>query len=1416
MRVANLVINIKNCGTGAGGFQQGNTCASGGSSASGGSAPITEEIDFFARRKEIDNRKDAFADAVAFNSVFGLLSDDEVATSSNLSQLDQLKQQIGEYKRLDNEDILDYWRGRGYRALAPQYANEDTAIREVAQWFPVEEMTGYHKDPLFTEEAKELVKNVDDIYYEEKKKAYEWSKTPDAVAAIEQARKNEDINGDLDKATQKVIYNRANKNVVERLRPQIAPIYKELQTRAGKLNEFAESSKFKNPIPLYRQVQLDKDTLNNILQSGEVKHQNLSAWTTKPALRTINGNVLLRIKDATSGLVITDNYQQSGESPLLENEIIRPKGKLRIVGVRRYKTPTDSFERSMFSSADKVLIDLEEVPTAKKSMKQKNCGTGAGGFQQGNTCASGTGSGSQTASGQAVTSEEITGWFPTDVYTQGDVLNRNSPLALLDQSEIDRLHEISSKAGELDYLVEPNEVQDFWAKASPKDKKDLESYIKSGYKYINANPKTDQELWALYKSWEQYTDNEIADHGFDPNKVTPLQNTLYDSWVKAKDEAYKYLYDPQTKQLREDRVQEYRQTANWKKEEAFIKNSYAERGIDWSKAEQSDDVKNLLKFSMEEYHTQRIAGEKSRAALQEIHQLWVDRRNRIDARLRNRKLSQPTTLYRMMKLEPAQIEAIRTQGELTHRSVNSWTPQPLKVETMQQANVVLRIKNATEGMPLLNNWGKSGLKEHEVLRPSGTLKVTGIKRATATRPESMTEAEWAKYMSNKLGEVFLVDVEESTERKKSLLSWKNCGTGAGGFQEGNTCASGDGSGEQTTTSALESTTTTLADVAEQNKFAMESRRTSDGRKIPFYVANNDAFDTTAFFEQADAGRTAEDFYNNNPVTNERTKLLDWVSTAEKTGVANYQDDSRFTRMQEVEAGFAIWGSNLYDVVNGDITLQESAQRNKMLYTSHAYLFDRFNGTSDSKGDIKTHQDVVVPKLREQINRIASESKLKGDGVIFRGMRLSEDAVNNIISEGELKHTKLNSWTTDSNIARNFTVDSTEGAQQNNKKVVVRLAKPKVGMPSLPSGENAEAEVLRPASNLKVERVIKFDKRTSADDPDYLIEVSEDSRFTKSRKTPSVVKNCGTGAGGFQEGNTCASGSGGGASANARNTPTTINTERAKKYVADSALKEIGWHWTSQQNTTAIAEEGFKIPNKPTFSSVRVFGEGVYFGLGEQDVYSDLVREQPYERLQVVADIRNPITIENARSEDSLIFSDGAEKAIRLAGGTQQDINEINNLVEASLQEGRAWREKYRPAYQTEVVGKLSERAKKIESLSQSLSEEEVWEKINNNKPTYDVVLTRVKTALRDKYNATDEDIEALDERKLLTDALLKKMPMPRFLDRPEAARGFHTTEKLKQLGVDAIIVKQNQADRAVGGSQVVVFDPKRVKVVRDE
>ena len=1447
-------LRTKNCGTGWGGFQQGNTCASGTGEASEARVDfnnreiVTSDGRQIAIEKLDTYTKESFGREVTYTDVTAFGSD---GTESIKQQMQADTKRFNQLVRAG--EAQDALKDEGVLQDAMRYVESGNLMMDSKRYTELPEnatardkltlLRKIVKHPSFVMQNLERYGGVTKQEFDEK---------------IDEYTKTLGYNFDHLHATP----SEYDKEVVDKAYEIFKPLLEKQKAATDRqvdsLTNIVSQQKLKQPQTVVRAIGLTNDQLTNMLKSGVVAHPKLNSWTVSErtreefvgiAGRSAKNPVLLRM--TTSSGLVNRNPKLSGSAdfgPIEETvlsgnvlnntlqhvalkdnaqigqemEIIKAPNKAKIVRVRKNE------------DNDLWVIDLEEIQaTAKqKSFVVKNCGTGAGGFQEGNTCASGGGETTTTSDGyEAIGKTDVAG---VDVITIAD------DYKMLSFTTQDKVIEDKSRMSASNLFTEQDVEK---AKVNSTLQAMRDAQVESGESDIKSDGSTSMEWWSK-RGYKVLASDQIRNH----DNASALQKQANRSEMFV--ELPFRDTDPKNKKLENASPRLKELCAEFRKQDF----AYEETG------ERATLKRQLLDEAIAE--TNAI-------------------RNKIESGVEKSRFNKNVALFRTLNLNQDQIKQVVSQGHIDHKNLNSWTAHPQGMQWVDSANVLLRMEDARHGMIVSNNYEDDGLSEKEILRGPSRLQIVSVYQEPKRK-------NW------------VINVREDARFKKSVattITTKNCGTGAGGFQSGNTCASGGGAGE-----------------AEGSvDWDAQEIKTADGRtiKIEDVSAKRGVFNeiTTPF--GSDELRDVSRF-----------KVLSQVASAQ---TALKDDGTLLDAARYVESGNLMMKSTDYTTPKGGSMRadQQWADLSVMALHDDFYMqnLERYGGVTEQEyNDVmkqyreeeatfkiasrrsfitkeeqfKLHQEhakksmsLWMPLLQKQkeatdkqvqaLTKVVAEQKLSMPITVVRaiGMDISTETepekLGKMLASGVVNHNKLSSWTV-SDQTKNTFQDMAKG-----QKVLLRM-ETKRGLANVNpdtdirrfSREDIErtgtsewtlqhaararlGEVL--GSNIPQEyELIKAPhsariKRVQRDQNMWLVDLEEIEEPTKTKTYR--VKNCGTGAGGFQEGNTCARGGGGGADANAARFPAVINAEQAKEYQKDSITKDfkVLAHATRAENVASIEANGFRVNEGYTIGGDGggvggdVWGRGVYISTDRETeaFYSDLMgaARGKSETLQLAVDIRKPMVV---NTEDFRFVGDRDKWGIGLnttevrkyviekAGyDWNQFSKEVDDEWDVIRDAHQAHLKQYRVKLQNAYDSELSDDAKMLLAIQRDndFYDREVKPILKLGMGFTEEDAYEGAVALKTKMNSAKIKA-ANDEIRAVTKRTFSKYGK----EQPDSS--MHTNFKIKQAlqakGYDAIVVNsltqsqlEQRADvsmekerwKRIGGNQITVFDPKRVKVVRN-
>jgi hypothetical protein len=391
--------------------------------------------------------------------------------------------------------------------------------------------------------------------------------------------------------------------------------------------------------------------------------------------------------------------------------------------------------------------------------------------------------------------------------------------------------------------------------------------------------------------------------------------------------------------------------------------------------------------------------------------------------------------------------------------------------------------------------------------------------------------------ANELIEDYNTRVQEREQfyrsQGKSYADMKSCGAGkpgAVGFQENNTCAGGGGSEDEPYHPVLNPEGRhSNEDDEEQKKLPIELPE----KPLPLYGVESDADAPTVLVEDKDGNKiTVVDRSD----TNGHAYLDEVEADAEARGLA--VDFDTVQEMQD-EAGidddsgaFQAYVGDAYKAFtdeDGDIpsgvedTIDTYGYNHGSIDSDYAStLIDERMAEAESEWESMDHASEIdgwddmkladqedaysewidakrseiesdiedqrhearqeaISGMRQELESGAASSTLVCCAQLYRGISISETRLQEMIEEGEVSHSGVNSWTTSRETAKNFT-----GGGASRRQVILVARSPKAGFVNKTNALD-EKEVIRPPSTMKIKQVVKTKTMIFLyvdEDPDY--------------------------------------------------------------------------------------------------------------------------------------------------------------------------------------------------------------------------------------------------------------------------------------------------------------------------------------------
>jgi uncharacterized protein YdaT len=231
---------------------------------------------------------------------------------------------------------------------------------------------------------------------------------------------------------------------------------------------------------------------------------------------------------------------------------------------------------------------------------------------------------------------------------------------------------------------------------------------------------------------------------------------------------------------------------------------------------------------------------------------------------------------------------------------------------------------------------------------------------------------------------------------------------------------------------------------------------------------------------------------------------------------------------------------------------------------------------------------------------------------------------------------------------------------------------------------------------------------------------------------------------------------------------TMSTAEADAFTKESAFKATTTHTTPSRNVESLKTEGFNLSNR---KGGRVWGDGVYVATdrGTTQFYEGFFGEK-VSTLKVRVDVRNPYVVKYTKADAELVPYGSGPTPVRSRVGVERIAKELG-----------------------------------------------VDERIHDAMNRHQDAFLDWRADLREVRKAADPMNPASERAAAAGEEWRKTHPRPTGIDTLTFEGA--VTDELKRRGFDGIVVEIDpEALRLwgrVGGSQVVVFDPKRVVIVED-
>lgn len=327
--------SVRNCGTGAGGFQPGNDCSSEGGggdgsqedSSEGDSSPKSEvplEADSGTVESKIeteDGEEIKVLEVMSGRLAYLNKLDSDAEERGLVVQFDSAKEMQAEDGEPD-EMLVEAYAGSGYPAMTGQGNAFDSSVTDHIDNY------GAMYGTISSDMASQLL----DERYEDYKRSIEndsswYDDGPAKWEALTDEEKEEAKADHLDDKYQEIGREIDQEREDARSRA-LTDMISELESKTA-------LSRLDCCMQLYRGIDVRGDDLDEILRDGVVRHSAVNSWTTNSSTASAfsKGQVVLVARSPKAGWVNKENQRS-------EDEVIRPPSNMRIAKVVRSRDGT--------------------------------------------------------------------------------------------------------------------------------------------------------------------------------------------------------------------------------------------------------------------------------------------------------------------------------------------------------------------------------------------------------------------------------------------------------------------------------------------------------------------------------------------------------------------------------------------------------------------------------------------------------------------------------------------------------------------------------------------------------------------------------------------------------------------------------------------------------------------------------------------------------------------------------------------------------------------------------------------------------------------------------------------------------------------------------------------------------------------
>jgi hypothetical protein len=288
---------------------------------------------------------------------------------------------------------------------------------------------------------------------------------------------------------------------------------------------------------------------------------------------------------------------------------------------------------------------------------------------------------------------------------------------------------------------------------------------------------------------------------------------------------------------------------------------------------------------------------------------------------------------------------------------------------------------------------------------------------------------------------------------------KNCGTGEGGFQEGNDCASRNGGGS-----------------GNNNSESKPKRKieTDAGHTVEEYDADVPT-PLEALDDEADRKQDIVVTWDGAKEKFTTDSVASDSSAAETLGLYQGASYPSFSPDAEISSHVRNYASNHQSEVFGGMNDDEYSKRLAAINNQDISESSKTTQLEELEAERADRAVEAFNKIRQRLETKVRNCRIDCCVRLMRGLSVDDETLQEMVKSGYVQHNSLNSWTTSAATASKFMAGGSYG-RGGRVAVLLVLKNPAVGYVNV-ADELGEKETIRPPSSMRITKIRNTERGT---------------------------------------------------------------------------------------------------------------------------------------------------------------------------------------------------------------------------------------------------------------------------------------------------------------------------------------------------